>query len=1265
MRTAPAPNLPPIPGMNPGQIVAAGGGGGGGGDGDGSDGNDKEGAGGGSGGDDATSDNRSAPDPAKYPTCGTESHPVDVVTGRVFTHPITDLSLPGPLPLTFERAYSAAASKEDQGLGFGWAHSLGWFVQVERRRIRVWNDRGVSVDFRVPQVGDTELGDWGWVLRRELWGFAVDSNDGVWRIFSVSHDEGKTFRLSAVDDRNKNRIGITYDDGKLAEIKDSAGRVVKVTTTKDGRIAALQVKNSEHQGQWVAFARYQYDDKGRLVRVTDADDHSWTYEYDEFNRLLRDTDRSGLSFCFRYDEKDRGIEAWGEYRGKKDPSLADDVPTFLWDGRTRAKGIYHRKFDYHARGFTEVTDTTETRRYFGNGKGTLDKAVSGGAVTSSVYDDRGFEIEKTDPLGATTRWVRDERGRILEKIDPLGRHTRLTRDMYGLPIQLVDPAGGVTVVRRDQRGNPELLQDAAGGVTLFTHEERGLVTSVTDPVGAVTRYDYDAHGNLVSVGQANGANWQIAYDGLGRRTSVRDPLGAETRYAHSARGDLVAVYDAAGGVTRYAYDGERHVQQVTSPKGGATHLTWGGFHKLCARRDANGRVVRLAYSREGELVEVHNEREAVHRLSYDIAGRLVDETTFDGRRLRYRLDPAGRVVRLTNGAGEATTIVYDLAGQIVARELPDESQETFEYNARGELVRARNAAGEFALERDPVGRVVRELQTVDGSRQWVDIAHDPAGNRVRRTTSLGHTEAIERDVMGARVATLLDGGFRIQHATDALAREVARTLPGGGVIESTFDPLGRLAQRRVRGSVAAHGVGADEPEWLGTRDDGVTASSSYQYDADGELEVAHDLARGATRYQYDPIGQLLASIPEKARTEVFRYDPAGNVYEAAAGDPARDYDDGNRLVRRGSTAYEWDGDGRLTRKIEHTGGGERIWTYAWNGAGLLAAVGAPDGRTMQFAYDPFARRVRKTVSVREGLERRIVEETRIVWDAHTIAHELRHSAGRANLDERTYCFADGSFVPVAQRRAERPVATSTTAKQDDVGTAVPWFSYVNDPAGTPQRLVDARGEVACELDRSAWGLTPIAKTTTTPLRFQGQYEDDETGFYYNRARYYSPEIGRFISADPIDIAGGLNVFAYARNPILWVDPCGLADDVSTAPNTAYFWSGRTNGVSSGSVVQGIAGANGGTSLEMLLDKRGITMPPWDEHNPASVAKWKEVSENYARGCSGEVKAVVGQDMRPGNVWETKELPALKANPNVTKITQIDPSTRAETVIYTR
>src|SRR4029079_13141575 len=109
-----------------------------------------ENAGAGKGGEDAASDAKGAPDPAKYPDCGTASHPVDVVTGRAFTHPIVDLALPGPIPLELSRAYSSKMAHRDTGMGFGWGHTLGWEGEGGRRQITVRNERGLGAAFPKP-----------------------------------------------------------------------------------------------------------------------------------------------------------------------------------------------------------------------------------------------------------------------------------------------------------------------------------------------------------------------------------------------------------------------------------------------------------------------------------------------------------------------------------------------------------------------------------------------------------------------------------------------------------------------------------------------------------------------------------------------------------------------------------------------------------------------------------------------------------------------------------------------------------------------------------------------------------------------------------------------------------------------------------------------------------------------------------------------------------------------------------------------------------
>ena len=1150
-RTAPVPDIPPIPGMCPSVAVLAGGGDGGGGSGDSAgDGSGDNNAGGSGSGAGAEGDQRGAPDYNKYPKCGYASHPVDVVTGRAFTHPILDLALPGPLPLSFKRMYSSKASTRDMGLGPGWAHSFGWEIEVQRRRITVWNEQGIAVDFPVIPVGGETLGPWGWVLRRETWGFAVDADDGVWHLFSAGDEAGKKFKLTAIQDRNKNRIALTYEDNRLVEIVDSAGRIIRAESTREGRIASLQVKSALTEGHWIAFATYGYDDHGRLASATDADGFTARYAYDEDNRLTEDADRAGLTFHFRYDIEGRCIESWGDYPGARDPSLAPDLPKYLQDGVTRVKGIHHCKFEYFAEGYSEVADSTQVRRYFGTIHGTLSKAVEGGgAVMTASYRDDGHLLAQTDALGATTSFDRDARGRIVKVTDPLGRTSMIARDAAGLVIEVIDPAGGATLAMRDRSGNLLTLTDAAGATSSCTYDTRGLLTSATDAVGARTTYEHDAQGDLVALTQANGGVFRYTYDGLGRMISETDPLGAVTRFVYTARGDLAAVHDAVGSVVAYSYDGEAHVTQVVERNRTATQMIWGGYHKLCLRQGPSG-TVALQYNTEGELIQVVNERDEVYRYEYSTGGLLIGETTFDGRVLRYRLDAMGRRIEIKNGELERTKLTYDLAGQLVEREYVDGAVETFEYNPRGEIVCATSPVGSFRFDRDAMGRILRETQEVGDDQQSVALDLDAAGGVVARATSLGHRATYTRDAVGFAQRWILDGE-EVNRQGDLLGREIVRAFgEGTGLLESVFDVMGRVTARRVRAPATTRAVDAGEPEWIGRREDGVTAEKLFRYDADGDLVESWDRFEGSTRFGYDPAGRLLERAPEKGPVEAFRYDATGNLHEVGAHAQPREHGAGNKLLRRGDTEYVWDADGRLAEKRT---GVDLRWKYTWNGAGLLGSVEAPDGTLVELAYDPFVRRVQKRVSrsLRPGAPRVLASVTRFVWDGDVLIHEVRREGGSSATTGKTYVFEEDGFIPAAQRDLG-PAGTTAGAG--------PWLHYANDTIGTPERLLNVDGRIEAEIDRTAWGDELDAKVVRawTPLLFQGQYEDAETGLAYNRYRYYDAEVGRYLSPDPVGLQGSINAYLYALNPVVWVDPLGLDWNYRLRTPGGVYYHGRAS-----------------------------------------------------------------------------------------------------------
>jgi RHS repeat-associated protein len=102
--------------------------------------------------------------------------------------------------------------------------------------------------------------------------------------------------------------------------------------------------------------------------------------------------------------------------------------------------------------------------------------------------------------------------------------------------------------------------------------------------------------------------------------------------------------------------------------------------------------------------------------------------------------------------------------------------------------------------------------------------------------------------------------------------------------------------------------------------------------------------------------------------------------------------------------------------------------------------------------------------------------------------------------------------------------------------------FHNDQNGTPAAVTSEDGSITWHASHKAWGRAQPERREGSghqPLRYQGQYCDEEAGLHYNRHRYYDPDIGRFLTQDPIGLSGGINLYLYAPNPGAWIDPLGL------------------------------------------------------------------------------------------------------------------------------
>jgi RHS repeat-associated protein len=136
-----------------------------------------------------------------------------------------------------------------------------------------------------------------------------------------------------------------------------------------------------------------------------------------------------------------------------------------------------------------------------------------------------------------------------------------------------------------------------------------------------------------------------------------------------------------------------------------------------------------------------------------------------------------------------------------------------------------------------------------------------------------------------------------------------------------------------------------------------------------------------------------------------------------------------------------------------------------------------------------------------------------------------------NSQTSLYLYADDGYDPLA--------------RVDGTGALQQIRYYHNDLNGLPELLTESDGHSVWQARYQVWGNT--LQEIREPyyieeqnLRFQGQYLDRETGLHFNTFRFYDPDIGRFTTPDPIGLAGGVNLYVYAPNPVGWVDPWGWA-----------------------------------------------------------------------------------------------------------------------------
>ncbi len=661
----------------------------------------------------------------------------------------------------------------------------------------------------------------------------------------------------------------------------------------------------------------------------------------------------------------------------------------------------------------------------------------------------------TDPLGNQTTYHFNPAGFLLDATDALGRKTVYTRQSgTNLLTSVTDPLGRTTAFTYDSAGNTTKVAHLAGTSnavnTSFAYEPVfSMLASITDPLGHITSYTYDKAGNL---------------------TQITNPVDPPAILTYDGAGELVAAYDPLGNVTRTAYDGFGNQVQTTNPLGRTINRVVDVVGRTKSVTNPLGQSIVYQYSPLNQITQITDSLNGQTSLTYDPNGNLLSLT-----------DPLGQT--------HTTNYTYNNMDRLASRKDPLGNSESFQYDLNGNLVQFTDRRGKVAsYQYDAVNRrIFAGFSSQPGPpyESTISYSYDAGDRLIQVVDSIAGTITRSYDGLD-HVTSEISSRGSISYSYDVAGRRTAMTVGGQSAVSYSYDSANRPKQILQGSSTVAFSYDGGGRRNFLTLPNGVT--EGYTYDAGSRLTgITYMLGSstlGALTYAYDFAGRRTGVGGSYVRT---------NAPQAAS--PAS-YNVNNQLTQWKGASLAYDANGNLTSDGTNT--------YTWNSRNQLVSISG--GVTASFQYDPFGRRVSKTIGV----------TTQYVYDALNPVQEISGTSASANI-------LAGGLDEYFQR-------TDSAGARD----------FLTDALGSTLALTDSTGTTQTSYTFEPFGNATLnGASTSNSFAFTGR-ELDGTGLYFFRARYYSPTLHRFISEDRTGLnSGNTNLQSYVMNsPTNFRDPTG-------------------------------------------------------------------------------------------------------------------------------
>jgi RHS repeat-associated protein len=793
---------------------------------------------------------------------------------------------------------------------------------------------------------------------------------------------------------------------------------------------------------------------------------------------------------------------------------------------------------------------TFTRDWDGN----LTHAVSSsGRSIDFVYDENDRITQASDNLGRTATYQYDSNGHLIKAIDPAGQFETYTYDGNDQMLTVHDKRGNLMVTNiYDSHGRvaQQTYADATTNLFAYTLDANNKVTQtdVTDERGNVTRMVFNSSGYPTTIIKAVGKPEQQSVTKTRDPTSSRilsqtDALGRKTVYTYDKNGNELTrteLADTANAVTTTktytsAFPSAfQQIASVTDPLNHTTSFDYDASGNLTKMTDPLGHQITVTYNSAGQPLTITDPLNHTTTLTYDGTDLAAISDPLGGI-TRYFVDGAGRVLTLTDPMGNVTRYAYDPLNRMTSMTDALEGVTAFAFDSNGNLTRHTDAKGGiYSYTYDARNR---RLTRTDPLLHTESYAYDQGGNLTRFTDRKGQVSGYSYDALNRRVSAGFgattsqpttytsgisygyDAGNRLTQVVDSAAGTITRSYDGldrltnettpQGSVGYTYDSAGRRSSMSVAGQATVNYTYDNADRLVGIAQGSTGVSFSYD---NANRRSTLTLANGiVVSYTYDTANRLTGIVYTHGSTQLgnlsYGYDANGRRISVGGSYANADlptaiasaaYNAANQLTQWGSTNISYDLNGNLSF--------DGSTFHSWNARDQLNGLSQSGFIIGYFEYDGVGRRIGKTGTG---------PTTAFLYDGSNPVQELADNTPTANL-------LTGGLDEVFSRT-------------DSVGAR----HLLTDALGSTLALTDSNGVAT-----TSYSYEPYGKASTSGAANDNSYqytgrENDSTGLNFNRARYYSPSLHRFISEDPIGLAGGLNMYAYVEgNPINYTDPSG-------------------------------------------------------------------------------------------------------------------------------